>query len=112
LVVWDASRRVPIHSLKADMQGAHSVAFSPEGRRLATGGTGRQGVKLWDLWTYRELGTLPMQGQRFAASITFSPDGHWVASGNFEGQLHLWRAPSWEEIAAAEAAGQEVSPAP
>jgi len=49
-----------------------------------------------------------MQGHRFAASIAFSPDGHWVASGNFEGQLHLWRAPTWEEIAAAEATGQEV----
>ena len=112
LVVWDAASRVPIHSFKADMQGAHSVAFSPDGRRLATGGTGRQGVKLWDLSTYREVGTLPMQGHRFAASITFSPDGHWVASGNFEGQLHLWHAPSWEEIAAAEAAEPEVGSAP
>ena len=46
-------------------------------------------------------------------SVAFSPDGNWVASGTFEGQLHLWRAPSWEEIADAEAVvGVHLTTAP
>ena len=84
------------------MLGAHSVAFSPDGRRLATGGSSRDSVKLWDLATYRELVTLSAQGNLFWFA-SFSPDGNWIAAGSyFEGQLNLWRAPSWEEIAAAE----------
>jgi WD40 repeat protein len=30
--------------------------------------------------------------------VAFSPDGQWLAACNSEGQLHLWRAPSWEEV--------------
>ena len=33
----------------------------------------------------------------------FSPDGHALMAINEFGVLHLWRAPSWAEIAAAEA---------
>ncbi|MHC4692875.1 MAG: WD40 repeat domain-containing protein [Planctomycetota bacterium] len=84
------------------MQGAHAVAFSPDGRRLATGGDGREAVKLWDVSTRRELLRLPGQGTLFSY-VAFSPDGIWLAACNYwEGKLHLWRAPSWEEIEAAE----------
>ena len=83
------------------MLGAHGVAFSPDGRRLATSSVGREAVKLWDLSTHRELMTLPGQGSDFAF-VAFSPDGQWLAACNTEGQLHLWRAPSWAEIEAAE----------
>jgi WD40 repeat protein len=85
------------------MQGAHGVAFSPDGRRLATGGgSSRDTVKLWDLSTHRELMTLPGQGSEFSF-VVFSPDGRWLAAcSRLEGKLHLWRAPSWQEIEAAE----------
>ena len=35
-------------------------------------------------------------------NVFFSPDGRWLAACNEEGELHLWHAPSWEEIEAAE----------
>jgi WD40 repeat protein len=103
VAVWDVSSFKPITTFKGHMQGAHGVAFSPDGRRLATGGgSGRDAIKLWDLATYRELVTLSGQGNLFSF-VSFSPDGNWIAAGSaFEGQLNLWRAPSWEEIAAAE----------
>jgi WD40 repeat protein len=34
--------------------------------------------------------------------VAFSPDGRWLATCSREGKLYLWRAPSWEEIEAAE----------
>jgi WD40 repeat protein len=79
------------------------VTFSPDGRRLATGGgADRDAVKLWDLSTHRELMTLSGQGSLFQF-VVFSPDGRWLAAcNNEEGKLHLWRAPSWAEIEAEE----------
>jgi WD40 repeat protein len=39
-------------------------------------------------------------------STTFSPDGNVLASCNSQGILHIWRAPSFEEIARHEAQGK------
>jgi WD40 repeat protein len=104
VAMWDASSFKPITAFKGHILAAQGVAFSPDGRRLATGGSsGRDAVKLWDCATYRELVTLPGQGNAFYF-VSFSPDGNWVAAASgVEGQLNLWRAPSWAEIADAEA---------
>jgi WD40 repeat protein/serine/threonine protein kinase len=103
VAIWDTSLFQPITPpFKGHMQGAHGVAFSPDGCRLATGGSGHESVKLWDLSTHRELMTLTGQGSVFSF-VAFSPDGKWLAACSREGgKLHLWRAPSWEEIEAAE----------
>jgi hypothetical protein len=44
---------------------------------------------------------LPGQGSLFSF-VAFSLDGRWLAACGSEGKLHLWCAPSWEEMAAAE----------
>jgi WD40 repeat protein len=88
--------------------GVWGAAFSPDGRRLATGGAdAREAVKLWDLATQRELLSLPAEGQ-FFLHVAFSPDGSTLMATSFAGIAHLWRAPSWAEIEAAEKGG--VSP--
>jgi WD40 repeat protein/serine/threonine protein kinase len=108
VAIWDPSSFQPIAAFKGHMQGVHAVAFSPDGRRLATGGgTSRDSVRLWDLSTFRELMTLPGQGFGF---VVFSPDGRWLAARSSEG-IHLWRAPSWAEIEAAEKS-PESGPSP
>ena len=49
------------------------MAFSPDGRRLATGGE-ENTVKIWDVQTGRELHTLRgHNGDVYA--VAFSPDG-------------------------------------
>jgi WD40 repeat protein len=103
VALWDAYSFACISSFKGHMLGIHSVAFSPDGRRLATGGgSGREAVKLWDVATCREMLTLPGEGSVFGFA-SFSPDGNWlIARSSLAGHLHLWHAPSWEEIAAAE----------
>jgi len=101
VALWDPSSLRLIVSFKGHMQGAHGVTFSPDGRRLATGGGGREAVKLWDMATYRDLMTLSGQGSVFSF-VAFSPDGKSLIACNREGHFHLWRAPSWEEIEAAE----------
>jgi eukaryotic-like serine/threonine-protein kinase len=102
VTLWNPSLFKPIATFQGHMQGAHGVAFSPDGHRLATGGgTAHDVVKLWDLSTYRELLTLAGQGSWFLV-VAFSPDGQWLAACGYHGEFHLWHAPSWDQIEAAE----------
>jgi eukaryotic-like serine/threonine-protein kinase len=96
--LWDTATGQKRAILRGFLQGMHSVGFSPDGQRLAIGSNGNEAVKLWDLNSLEELVTLQGQGSMFD-SVTFSPDGSLLASTNARGILHIWRAPSFEEIA-------------
>ena len=100
--LWDVFARRELATLRGHFGLVCSPALSPDGRRLATGGSSpRDAVKLWDLVAHRELLTLQGEGQHFM-HVTFSPDGNTLAAVSLDGMAHLWRAPSWEEIEAAE----------
>ena len=66
------------------------VAFSPDGRRIATTSDDRT-VKIWDAETGQEVLTL---GDHTAAvtCVAFSPDGHRVVSGSLDHTARIWDA--------------------
>ncbi|MEJ2705403.1 MAG: WD40 repeat domain-containing protein [Sedimentisphaerales bacterium] len=103
VALWDPSSFTLVTLFRAHLLGAQGVVFSPDGKRLVTGGgTSQDAVRLWDLSTYRELITLPGKSTVFRF-VVFSPDGRWLAAcSESEGDLYLWCAPSWEEIEAEE----------
>jgi WD40 repeat protein len=100
--VWDVAARRQLASLEGHFIWVWGTAFSPDGRRLATGGTSaRDAVKLWDLEAHRELLSLQAEGE-FFIHLAFSPDGNTLVATSLSGIAHLWRAPSWAEIEDAE----------
>jgi WD40 repeat protein/serine/threonine protein kinase len=100
--LWDTRTARTTATLQGFLQGTHSAAFSPGGRRLAIGSDGDEAIKLWDVESFLELLTLKGQGSMFN-STGFSPDDNVLASSNSRGTLHIWSAPSFEEIARLEA---------
>ena len=99
--VWDTTTWRLVATLGGVLNGMHTVAFAPDGQRLAIASDGNEAVKLWATESWQDVFTLEGQGTGFKGAV-FSPDGNTIAWGNQTGGLHLWRAPSWKEIAAAE----------
>lgn len=66
-----------------------AVAFSPDGRRLASGGTDRR-VLIRDVDSGEILQTLVTPHRRAVSSVVFSPDGFRLASGGYDNSIQLW----------------------
>src|SRR5437660_12553033 len=72
-----------------------SVAFSPDGARLASGGEDNT-VRLWDAKTGAVVQTLTGH-TGLVASVAFSPDGARLASRD-QKQIKIWDVQSRNEI--------------
>lgn len=70
--------------------GVHTIAFSPDSRRLATGSVDAEAVKLWDIATQQELLKLPWPAGLVSA-LAVSPDGTSLICETPNLGLRLWR---------------------
>jgi len=70
----------------------YTVAFSPDGRQLATGDSAGD-VTLWDLPSGEPLHRFQVPG-RPVFRVAFSPDGSLLACGDASGTISLWDASS------------------
>ena len=75
--------------LRGHTDYVQSVAFSPDGKMLASGSFDRM-VRLWDVST-GQLAVEPLVGHTdWVRSVAFNPDGTILASGSQDGTLRLW----------------------
>ncbi|WPJ66902.1 hypothetical protein SMAC4_14095 [Sordaria macrospora] len=81
---WNAC----LQTLEGHSGSVRSVAFSPDGQRLASG-SGDKTIKIWDPASGSCLQTLEGHS-RDVRSVAFSPDGQRLASGSGDKTIKIW----------------------
>ncbi len=88
--VWSAvAARFKSKPLKGHSDWVRNVAFSPNGKMLASGSSDNT-IILWDAATQQAIGS-PLSGHTSNVwSVAFSPDGKALASGSDDNTIILW----------------------
>jgi WD40 repeat protein len=101
LHLWDNASGKSVAHLQEHLQGSgafDSATFSPDSRSLAFA-TETWEVKLWDIEKQQILRTLGPHPWR-VNSISFSPNGRYLASSSWEGDVRIFEVATGQEIVA------------
>jgi WD40 repeat protein/energy-coupling factor transporter ATP-binding protein EcfA2 len=91
--IWEVARgrrlrTIQLHDPSDENYSVQDIAFSPDGRLLATGDNETQ-VRFWQVDSGREYGK-PLTNLEVVNAVTFSPDGTLVAAGLSDRTVHVW----------------------
>jgi WD40 repeat protein len=98
--IWDVATGAERLQFGGDRATVQSLAFSPDGRTLASCGHepwgGTSPVVLWETATGKERGRLGGHSG-YLSAVAFSADGRTVAAGGSDQKVHLWHLPSGKQ---------------
>ncbi len=87
--IWSLANGELLHRLAGHTQPTGALAFSRDGKMLASSSAGERAVRLWDLESAKQRFILP-DGFGGAANLVFSPDGELLVGANYDTNLRVW----------------------
>jgi WD40 repeat protein len=95
--LWD-SRTGNVLFTFPDSQRCWSLAFSPDGQRLAGGAAQPGEVKVWDVRTGQKLHSLPFYSKNLVWRVAFSPDSRHLVAANLNRDVRVWDSATGELV--------------
>ena len=95
--IWDLETARKLHDLRGHKKWVYCLAYSPDGKWLATGGWDNT-VKLRDAATGVEALTI-FAHDGFVLSLAFSPDSRSLVTSSEDRSTRLWEVPSGRRLA-------------
>ena len=95
--VWDAATGREVLKLSGHTGNVFGIAFSPDGKRLATGSPEDNTAKVWDVATGEMLITLTGH-EDGVFSVAFSPDGTRLATTSWDRTAKVWDLASGQVV--------------
>ncbi|MEX2307377.1 MAG: protein kinase [Pirellulales bacterium] len=96
---WDAKSYTEFRTLRGHRGYAWKVAYSPDGRYLASAGWDST-IKIWDLEAPESAEPVTLRGHAgYIFGLAFSPDGRRLASGSGyvgHGEIMVWDSVLWD----------------
>jgi WD40 repeat protein len=87
--LWDCTDGKTLRTLGTDQKYVFTLAFSPDGKTLATAGW--HGIRFWDVTTGKERSRCQGPGSNTMAKAAFSGNGQTLATvETYSGAFHLW----------------------
>jgi WD40 repeat protein len=84
--LWDLATGQEVRQFTGHTRAVRSVAMTPDGKYVVSGGSWDGTVRLWDLATGQEVRRFT--GHEYAVtSVAVTPDGKYVVSGSGESSL-------------------------
>jgi WD40 repeat protein/serine/threonine protein kinase len=97
IVMWDAQTGHAVQCWVAHAGRVQTLAFSPDGRTLASAAFNEEkGLRLWDAATGELQHAL--QPPPATTVVAFSPDGRRLAAAGYEGTVQLWDPATGQDI--------------
>ncbi|KIK31809.1 hypothetical protein CY34DRAFT_102722, partial [Suillus luteus UH-Slu-Lm8-n1] len=97
--VWNAKTRKEILEIKTWHESVWAVKYSPDDKRIATGGFSESVAKIWDAKTGKLIKTL---GHDYIVqSLAWTLDGKKFITGSY-GPIRIFDTATWEQIATLE----------
>jgi WD40 repeat protein len=84
-----AKKAAPLHKIRAHTGGVFGLAFSPDGKRLASAGADGA-VRFWNSATGEQLFAFTGAHKGGARAVAFSPDGQSLASAGMDKAVKVW----------------------
>ena len=100
--LYDAGTGAEVKLLTGHTRPVTAVAFSPDGSMLASGSSGDETIRFWNVYTGEQLrvlkpGRFDLAGP-YIYFLVFSPDGSTLAHGDFDYIVRFWDVRTGKEV--------------